>query len=156
MPRRVDVAFIAFLVFSTVVLAETRTITAEQLAVWLESEDPPLVLDARGRDAHGERTISGALDVGTDPAGYLPDGRGGTVVLMMLEGNTVPDMRAAWIDRLEKWRHRVYVLVGGPDAWHDAGLPVEYPGNSYTVPGTVPFVIPRGICEMNEPAGRFE
>ena len=43
-------------------------------------------------------------------------------------------------------------LSFGLDAWRAAALPVEVPQSEFMRPGTVPFVIPRGICEMNEPA----
>jgi len=122
---------------------------------WLEGAEPPLVIDARGRAAYLTATIPGALDAGRDPAGYLPDGRGGPVVLILAE-NSEPERIAAWVRRLERASHRVYLLTGDMSAWIGAGLPVENPEASFVRPGTVPFIIPRGICEMNEPAEEYK
>jgi len=110
------------------------------------------MLDVRGRTIYREGSIPGALNAGTDPAGFLPDGRGGDVVLILAPGTLVEPWRA----RLADYRYRVYLLAGGMSAWRAAGLPEEKPEMSYTKPGSVPFVIPRGLCELNEPSQSFD
>lgn len=126
-------------------------LTPGALAEWLAQADPPLVLDVRGTEAYRAGTVPGALDAGRDAAGFTPDGRGGAVVLIAGASDALPGWRA----RLTAAGHAVYLLQGGMVAWRDAGLPLEF-GTRYVRPGTVPFVIPRGLCEMNEPAQVFE
>lgn len=128
------------------------TISPETLSSWLIQDDPPLLLDTRGRAAYLAGIIPGALDAGTDPAGYLPDSRGGGVV-PILEPGVDP---AAWISRLVGFGYRVWTLDGGLPAWRAAGLPVVNPQASFAQPGSHPFVIPRGLCGMNTPADRFD
>ena len=123
-----------------------------ELSAWLSRADAPLVLDVRGRDAYLEGTVGDALDAGTDPAGFLPDSRGGDLVLILPEGA----LAEPWGTRLSDFHYRVYILAGGLTAWRAAGLPVQSPEESFVRPGTVPFVIPRGLCEMNEPAQAYE
>ncbi len=131
---------------------EPEAISAAALARWLDRSDAPLILDVRGRAAYREGTIMTALDVGQDPAGFLPDGRGGDVVLLLSDGASVDSWRARLVD----YGYRVRVLAGGLPAWRAAGLPEERPEVSYTRPGTVPFVIPKGLCELNEPSHSFD
>jgi len=127
-------------------------IAPDQLSTWLDGADPPLLLDVRGRVAYRAGSLPGALDAGADPAGFLPDGRGGDVVLLMEEGAPTEP----WHARLANFGYRVHVLAGGLEAWRAAGLPTSIAEASFVRPGTVPFVIPRGICEMNEPAEVFD
>ncbi|MEA3276016.1 MAG: rhodanese-like domain-containing protein [Pseudomonadota bacterium] len=127
-------------------------IAATELAEWLDRADAPLILDVRGRGAYREGTIADALDAGQDPAGFLPDSRGGDVVLVLPEGASAKSWRA----RLADYGYRVQVLAGGMPGWRAAGLPEERPEVSYTRPGTVPFVIPKGLCELNEPSHTFD
>lgn len=47
------------------------------------------------------------------------------------------------------------ILDGGMGAWLAHGGAVEQPGEAYVRPGTVPFTIPRGLCEMNTPAQEY-
>lgn len=129
----------------------TPTLNPETLSSRLVQDEPPLVLDTRGRAAYLTGTIPGALDAGTDPAGYLPDSRGGNAVLIV-EPGTDP---APWMNRLLGFGYRVQVLGGGLPAWRAAGLPVVNPQAGFATPGSRPFVIPRGLCEMNTPADRF-
>lgn len=56
---------------------------------------------------------------------------------------------AADMAELRHYR-RVYVLQGGIAAWREAGFALVKPRE--TKPA---FVIPRGLCEMNEPAMRY-
>ncbi|GAB4344422.1 MAG: hypothetical protein Kow006_00370 [Gammaproteobacteria bacterium] len=113
-----------------------------------------LLLDGRGREAYRNRSLRGALDVGGDPAAFLPDGRGGPVVLL-LRPDSSGDLQRRWVERLESARHRVYLLLEDEAAWLAAGLMVVTPAESYVRPGSVPFLIPRGLCEANEPVRQF-
>ena len=146
---RVSRAAILLLV-ATVAGADAVKVSAEELMRWLDQAEPPLLLDIRGREAYLSGTLPGALDAGSNPAGYLPDNRGGEVVL--ITGVPPPRNLAGWTRRLERVGHRVHVLAGGLAAWRAAGGEVVDPEESFTRPGSVPFVIPRGLCEMNEPA----
>jgi rhodanese-related sulfurtransferase len=130
----------------------TSTLDPKALSAWLVQDAPPLLLDTRGRAAYLAGTILGALDAGTDPAGYLPDSRGGNVVLI-LESGADP---ASWTARLAAFGYQAQILAGGLPAWRAAGLPVVNPEASFARPGSHPFVIPRGLCEMNTPADRFD
>jgi rhodanese-related sulfurtransferase len=132
--------------------SDLRMIDPVPLARWLDGRDPPLLLDVRRRVDYLQGTIPGALDAGTDPAGFLPDSRGGEVVLLT-DDDTQTE---SWRVRLTAFGYRVHVLRGGLVAWRAAGLPAEQPAGGFIRPGTVPFVIPRGICEMNEPAEVFK
>lgn len=118
------------------------------LNAWLSGQDPPLLLDVRPRSEYLAGTIPGALDAGSDPEGFLPDAQGGLVVLLTAESTPL----ALWHNRLSAFGYEIRVLKNGMAAWRAAGLPVEVPQAEFVRPGTVPFVIPRGICEMNEPA----
>lgn len=150
--RFCHLAPLLFLPAAFVWAEDIETIEPLALAVWLDQKNPPLLLDVRGRSAYLEGTLSGALDAGSNPEGFLPDSRGGEVVLI----STPNQALQAWHARLINYGHRVQMLSGGIDNWHAAGLPVERPEKSFTKPGTVPFVIPRGLCELNEPAEIFD
>lgn len=132
-----------------------HTIDAQRLMVWLDSPDPPLVLDIRGREAYLTGTLSGAFDAGTDPKGYLPD-HGGDPVVLLVADTLDPERLAAWIARLADAGHPVWLLTGGLAGWAKAGGTIEQPDAAYTQPGRVPFLIPRGLCEGGEPAQVFE
>lgn len=131
---------------------ELHRIGPQTLADWMNRPNPPLLLDIRGRAAYLDGTVSGALDAGSDPAGFLPDSRGGDAVLIPAMNQ---DLKP-WYARLADYGYRVNVLNGGIVDWHAGGLPVERPETSFVRPGTVPFVIPRGICELNEPVEVFD
>ena len=133
---------------STVWSASPPLVDATTLNAWLNDQDPPLLLDVRPRAEYLAGTIPGALDAGSDPEGFLPDARGGVAVLLTAESTPL----ASWHDRLSGFGYEIHVLQNGIAAWRAAGLPVEVPQAEFVRPGTVPFVIPRGICEMNEPA----
>ncbi len=121
---------------------------------WLEGGDAPLIIDVRGREVYRAATLDGALNAGRDPAGYLPDGRGGPVVVLA-PSPWEEAVRRRWVARLEGAGHSVYRLQGDEAAWQAAGLPLVAPQEDFVRPGTVPFVIPRGLCEANEPAQRY-
>lgn len=130
-------------------------ISAERLRAWLDQSDPPLILDVRGRADYRTKTIAGAMNAGGDPKGYLADGRGGRLVLLMRGEENSEDI-AAWFTRLLNAGHDVWILQGGLAGWIEAGGATETPEFSYTQPGRVPFLIPRGLCEGGEPAHVFE
>lgn len=131
---------------------ELHRVSPQALVDWMNRVDIPLLLDIRGRAAYLEGTLSGALDVGTDPAGFLPDSRGGDAVLISTSNQDLEP----WQARLVDYGYRVHVLDGEIADWRAGGLPVVSPEESFVRPGTVPFVIPRGICELNEPAEVFD
>ncbi len=152
-------AFIGVVVLgliSTALLAGQawERIEADELNRRLHSVTPPLVLDIRGRDAYLAGSLPQALNAGTDPAGFLPDGRGGDLVLITPQPLDEAQLQP-WVKRLVNAHHRVWVLRGGIDAWRAAGLPLVETEQVYTRPGTVPFVIPRGLCEGAEPAQEY-
>lgn len=134
---------------------EIRSISAPELMAWMREIYPPLLLDIRGSDQYLKGTIPGALNVGKDPEGFLPDGKGGPVVLFA-PASPDPGNLARWIRRLESARHEVYLLQDGLEGWTRAGGELIKPEQVYVKPGTVPFVIPRGLCEGEEPAQEYE
>lgn len=131
------------------------TIDALQLMAWLDSPDPPLVLDVRGRQAYRTGTLPGAFDAGSDPLGYLPDHSGDPLVLLTPDSLS-PERLATWTARLVDAGHPVWLLTGGITAWIEGGGGIEQPAAAYAQPGRVPFLIPRGLCEGGEPAQVFE
>lgn len=137
------------------VSARWPVVSAGELQVWLDETDPPLILDVRGRADYHIKTIAGAMNAGIDPKGYLPDGRDGRLVLLM-QGGIDNEVIAAWFTRLVNAGHKVWILQGGLAGWIEAGGATETPEFSYTRPGSVPFLIPRGLCEGGEPAHVFE
>ncbi|AKH20983.1 rhodanese-like domain-containing protein [Sedimenticola thiotaurini] len=147
---------VACLLMGSVALSsQWETVSAQALIAWLDTTEPPLVLDVRGRAAYHAGTIPGALNGGLEPKGYLPDGSGGALVLLTPEGADHV-LTTAWVTRLVDAGHQVRVLQGGLAAWLAAGGEMETPEFSYTRPGSVPFLIPRGLCEGGEPAHVFE
>ena len=86
-------------------------------------------------------------DVGPNPEGFLPDSRGGEAVLILEPGIDA----APWGARLSGFGYQVQVLDGGMAA----GLPVASPESSFVRPGSVPFIVPRGQCEMGTPSESF-
>ncbi len=130
-------------------------VSARELQAWLQEADPPLVLDVRSRSDYNAGTIVGAMNGGIDPRGYLADGRGGRLVLLTHESADAAVINA-WVVRLSAAGHEVWLLRGGFNEWIKSGGAIERPEFSYTRPGSVPFLIPRGLCEMGEPAQVFE
>lgn len=137
------------------VAAAWPVVSARELQVWLQEPDPPLVLDVRSRSDYNAGTIVGALNGGVDPKGYLADGHGGRLVLLSQESADVAVINA-WITRLTDAGHEVWLLQGGLAGWIKSGGAIETPEFSYSRPGSVPFLIPRGLCEMGEPAQVFK
>lgn len=125
-----------------------------QLRAWLDTADPPLILDVRGRAAYRAGTLAGALDGGVEPSGFLPDGGGGLVLL--LPQGASEQLVDAWFARLTDAGHQVWILEGGIAGWVEAGGSVEVPQSTYIRPGSVPFLIPRGLCEGGSPSQVFD
>lgn len=136
-------------------LAESIEISAVKLRVWLDEVNPPLVLDVRGGEAFRVGTVPGAVNAGRDPMGYLPDDSKEPVVLVVSE-EADAKLIDAWGRRLSDAAHEVWILRSGLSGWKAAGGSVEVPEVTYAKPGRVPFVIPRGLCEGNDPAQVFE
>lgn len=135
--------------------AAQQTISPDKLMTWLNTSDPPLLLDIRGHEVYMTGTIMGALDTGQDPQGYLPGKPGKSIVLITADPADGTNIRS-WIQRIDIPENEVYLLQGGINAWQAAGFPVEIIEEGYVEPGTVPFVVPKGLCDMREPAQRFE
>lgn len=146
---------VALLFLSAAAAAGYLPVAAPVLARWLMlAEHPPLVLDIRGPGAYRKGTVPGAINAGSDSAGFLPRGDDQPVVLVPSQPPE-PAQLDAWQRRLTQAGHRVHVLAGGLPAWRRAGLRVEVPTDSHTRAGMVPFVIPRGLCEQKKPVQSF-
>jgi len=130
-------------------------LSAEAVAAALASSAPPLVLDVRGRGVAAEGTIAGAVNAGTDPSGFLPDGQDRQAFLLT-PWPPAPELLTTWRQRLEAFGYAVSVVDGGFAAWRQAGLPVDIGRGRLIKPGSVPFTVPRGLCEANTPAQVFE
>jgi len=153
---RVIFVLAAFALFTVISFAGQRweTIDARELNRRLHTPPPPLLLDIRGRDAYLAGALPQALNAGTDPAGFLPDGHGGDLVLVTRQPVDTVKLES-WVERLVDARHRVFLLQGGVGAWQAAGLPLIESEQTYVRPGTVPFIIPRGLCEGDDPAQEY-
>ena len=136
------------------VAAQRSKVSAETLTTWLNSSNPPLVLDVRGRTAYRSGTVPSAIDGGTDPMGFLPGG--GDSIVLLLADKADDTLIDAWFNRLTDAGHQVWILEKGLPGWVEAGGEVVEPETIYTKPGTVPFLIPKGLCEGGEPSQVFE
>lgn len=130
-------------------------LSAEAVAAALASPIPPLILDVRGRAEAAVAKVAGAINAGTEPDGFRPDGTGDRVILVT-SWPPAPVMIDGWRQRLESFGYSVSVLDGGFAAWRAAKLPVDEGGGRLIRPGSVPFTIPRGLCESNTPAQVFQ
>ena len=149
--RRILLAFGAWVLAAAAWGQTLPTLSPQVLAGQLAGPTPPRVLDTRGRAAYLEGSLAAAQDVGSNPEGFLPDSRGGEAVLI-LEPGIDP---APWLARLSGFGYQIHVLDGGMAAWRAAGLPVESPESSFVRPGSVPFIVPRGQCEMGTASESF-
>jgi|GEM_PF-3200314 len=110
------------------------------------------VLDIRPKSDYLRGSLPGAISVPSDPVGFIADGRGGPV-LLIAGADVAPASLANWYRRLEGFGFSpIHQIEGGFKAWVAAGGPVQKPADVYVKPGTLPFIIPRGICELNTPA----
>lgn len=126
----------------------------ELAALQATSDTPPFIIDLRPEADFSAGTIAGALHGESDPDAFAPPGHILETVLIPstdADGAAVP----AWAERLRQLGIRPFVLEGDPQHWLDAGVRMERPGPAYTDPGTVPFVVPRGICEHLPPVLQF-
>jgi len=131
-----------------------QTINPELLLSKLQQNPSLLLLDIRDRASYEQASLPGTVFAGSNPHGYLPDAKGGEVVLVT---KARPDLQqlTAWSLRLKDFHFQVYLLGGGVEKWQQQGRPIVRHLQSYVIPGTVPFVIPRGLCEANEPAQEY-
>lgn len=135
--------------------AERRDLQA-LIAMVAENTGDLYVVDIRPKSDYVNGTVPGAISVPTDPTGFIADGRGGPAVLVA-GSDASPTRLAEWRRRLEAFGFSpVHHIEGGFGAWVAAGGPIEEPADVYVKPGTLPFVIPRGICELNSPALIYE
>jgi len=153
---RVVVAVTLLLAVSGSLFGKAISISAVDLAAQLAtSGKTPLVLDVRGLEAHRKGTIPGAVHVGTNPDEFQPPVAEVPIVLVLPEPYD-PTYLRAWTTRLEDAGLSVRWLNGGVPAWRAAGFALASPKHEYSKPGTVPFIVPRGLCEMREPAQEFK
>jgi thiosulfate/3-mercaptopyruvate sulfurtransferase len=117
-----------------------------------------LVLDVRSGEDFLVGTIPGAINIGqlqeiiADDAHLDVDNK----PVLVVNANGLPnESLGKWITRLCNEDVEVWILQGGIQNWRAQGLVLENPMERLTVPGTVPFVIPRGLCEMNAPAQEY-
>ncbi len=134
--------------------AKWQDISPQVLAEKLRQDQPLLLLDIRDRTHYEITSLPGAVFAGSDPRGYLPNAKGGEVVLVTTSPPQQQQLQQ-WSARLIDFHFQVFVLKGGIQLWQQQGRPVMHRLQSYVIPGTVPFVIPRGLCESNKPAQEF-
>ncbi len=142
--------------YSGYLLAQGYTeISAAELLSWQQNGKSMMLLDVRGRDAYSKATLSGAINGGLDPKGFLPGSNRAPVVLIIPK-SAEKGFTRSWVDRLKNAHLDVYVFSAGINEWVAQGGQVYEPETYYSKPGTVPFRIPKGLCEEGEPAQIFE
>jgi thiosulfate/3-mercaptopyruvate sulfurtransferase len=112
-----------------------------------------LLIDTRSRDDFLVGTLPTAITVAKLQdiiAGTHDDRQDAYVVVVTKEGD-LDDATLDWVERLCAGGVETWILQGGINGWLAAGIGLEKPEDRLTVPGNVPFVIPRGLCEMNDP-----
>lgn len=134
---------------------ELPRLSVEAAATALVSPSPPLLVDVRGRSEAASASIPRAINAGSDPLAFRPDGTGSAVILIV-PWPAEPSLVTGWRDRLEAFGYKVSILDGGFPAWKDAKLPIEERSEPQIRPGSLPFTIPRGLCESNTPAKVFQ
>ncbi|VAW19049.1 hypothetical protein MNBD_ALPHA12-1948 [hydrothermal vent metagenome] len=118
-----------------------------------------LLLDMRPRASFFAGTIAGAINIGqlqeilADEAAHH-DVANKPVIIVTANGMLDDNMKQ-WVARLCSKDVTTWILQGGILAWREQGFTLENPMDRLTVPGTIPFVIPRGLCEMNAPAQKY-
>ncbi len=130
-------------------------VSADTLRNWIRDGKDLEIIDVRGKSEFQSGTIDGAINAGVDPKGYLSDNHSDPIILIApypFDSSVIQQ----WITRLQKHADQVSVLTGGIDAWIAQGGTLVEPESYYTRPGTVPFLIPKGLCEDGEPAQVFE
>ncbi|ROR31972.1 rhodanese-like domain-containing protein [Inmirania thermothiophila] len=135
--------------------AQVGAVDAAALARWLEAGEAVTVIDLRPQGDYLAGTPVGALhaDPARPEAVGLPEGGGRAVLLLPADADE--GLVARWGAALARTGYRAYRLAGGVEAWKAAGLALEVPGVGRVRPDSVPFVVPRGLCEMNTPAQVF-
>jgi thiosulfate/3-mercaptopyruvate sulfurtransferase len=112
-----------------------------------------LLIDTRSRRDFLVGTLPTAITVGKLQdiiAGSHEDRQDAYVVILTKDGG-LDDTTLDLVERLCAEGVETWLLQGGINGWLAAGIGLEKPEDRLTVPGNVPFVIPRGLCEMNEP-----
>jgi thiosulfate/3-mercaptopyruvate sulfurtransferase len=116
-----------------------------------------LLFDTRSRQSFLTGTIPGAVGAGIlqERIDGTHEDRQGTLFVIVTEEGLADSALQDWIKRLCDRKIDTYVLDGGIKGWRAQGFELEDPAQRLTLPGTVPFVIPRGLCEMNEPVQEY-
>lgn len=118
--------------------AAQEWLTPEQAAAWLATAKHVHIVDVRDKEAYMAGTLKGAVHLSLAELRAMkpePEAR-----LLLIVGDVDPDA-------LPTGYAGLYLLAGTPAEWHRAGLHVVRIKVSKPA-----FVIPRGLCEMNEPA----
>jgi thiosulfate/3-mercaptopyruvate sulfurtransferase len=134
---------------------ELQHIAASELKQWISDGRDLEIIDVRGKLVYQTGAIAGSVNAGNDPRGYLPAVHSAPIILIAPHGMSEKDLEV-WVQRLQKSRQQLWILSGGIDAWVDLGEPLVEPDSEYTRPGTVPFLVPKGLCDQGESAQRFE
>jgi thiosulfate/3-mercaptopyruvate sulfurtransferase len=116
-----------------------------------------LIMDTRSREDFFAGTVPGAINAEALQdivAGIHTDSRGAYVVVVTEDGG-LEGAALVWVGQLCDRGIETWVLQGGVSGWLAAGFGLEKPEDRHIVPGTVPFIIPRGLCEMNNPVQEF-
>lgn len=130
-------------------------IDAQTLKSWLRDGVELEIIDVRSKYEFQSGTLPGAVNAGADPMGYLPAAHTDPVILIK-PASMHPTVVMQWVSRLQNVGNQVRVLSGGIDAWVASGEKLEEPDSYYPRPGTVPFLIPKGLCETGEPARVYQ
>jgi rhodanese-related sulfurtransferase len=112
-----------------------------------------LLIDTRNREDFLAGTIPTAINTATLQdiiAGAHEDRQDAYVVVVTRDGD-LDGATLEWVGRLCDGGIEVWGLRGGINGWLAAGYGLEKPEDRFSSPGNVPFVIPRGLCEMNDP-----
>jgi rhodanese-related sulfurtransferase len=120
----------------------------------MEGNDANLLLiDTRSRHDFLVGTLPTAITVGKlqDIIARTHEDRQDAYVVVVTKDGGLDDTTLEWVERLCAEGVETWVLQGGINGWLAAGIGLEKPEDRLTVPGNVPFVIPRGLCEMNDP-----
>jgi len=130
-------------------------ISVPELQEWIRQGKDLELIDVRGKQQYQSGTIAGAVNAGNDPKGYLPAVHSDPIILI-----TTDDINSnqldRWVMRLQNVKDQIWILSGGINAWIAQGEPLEKPDEYYTRPGSVPFIIPKGLCEQGEPAQVYD
>ncbi len=129
---------------------------------WLKAAGKQVtVLDLRGEEAYHQGTIPGALlatslpDAANELADNIQSGKMNGPVILLMNEPVEQKLLSSWQKILLGAGYQVKLLDGGMKAWRAAGYEVSAPEAHYTKPGSVPFVVPLGLCERKEPVQKY-